>query len=148
MSQQYVQAARGLYDAFNKGDLDAFEKGCSPKFMWNEAENSLYSAGNPYGNFKEVLEGVFKPTKRDFDPFRCDVEKLIDGGDYIIGTGRYRGRWATTGKELTSQFCHVLHFNQDAKLDGVQEYTDTLASAQVSGKVPLIEEARIFQPAM
>lgn len=148
MSQENVQAARGLYDAFNRGDLNAFENGCSREFVWNEAENSLNAAGNPYRNFKQVLEGVFQPTTRDFEGFRCDLEKLLDAGDTIIGTGRYRGKRQETGKQLSAQFCHVLHFDRDAKLDGVQEYTDTLQEAEVAGRVQQVERVRIIQPAM
>jgi ketosteroid isomerase-like protein len=148
MSQQNLQAARALYDFFNNGDLTGFEQACARQFTWNEAENSLNAAGNPYRNFKEVREGVFQPTLRDFDQFKVDLEKLLDAGDTIIGTGRYRGKCRETGKQLTAQFCHVMHFDSDAKLDGVQEYTDTLQEAQVSGRVPLLDEMRIPQPAM
>ena len=148
MSQQNVQAMRGLYDAFNGGDLDAFEKGCAREFLWNEAENSLYSSGNPYRNFAAVRDGVFTPTKRDFENFQVDLEKLIDAGEYVIGTGRYRGTYKATGKTQATQFCHVLHVDKFGKLDGVQEYADTLDEAQVAGRVKIVEEMRIPEPAM
>jgi ketosteroid isomerase-like protein len=148
MSQDNLGAARGLYDAFNRGDTIAFEKACAPAFIWNEAESSLYSAGNPYRNFREVAEHVFQPTMRDFDDFRCDLEKLFDAGGTIVTTGRYRGKNKTTGKPLSAQFCHVLHFDGDGRLDGVQEFTDTLQEALVSGRTQVTEELRIPQPAM
>lgn len=148
MSLQNVQAARALYDFFNRGDLIAFEQACARDFVWNEAENSLRSEGNPYRNFRQVLEGVFQPTMRDFDQFRCELEGLIDGGDYVVGRGRYRGKHRNTGKTLSAQFCHVLHFDESARLDGVQEYADTLQEAEVAGRVQLIEEMRIPQPVM
>jgi CBS domain-containing protein len=119
MSQQNVQAVRGLYDAFNRGDLDTMQSGFSRDLLWNEAENSLYSAGNPYRSFEAVSNGVFAPTARDFDQFRCDLEQLLDAGDYVIGTGRYRGRCKDTGKELSAQFCHVMRLDGDGKLAGV-----------------------------
>lgn len=147
MSQENVQAARGLYDAFNRGDLDAFERGLSQDLLWNEAENSLNAAGNPYRSFADVRDGVFAPTKRDFDEFRVDLEQLIDGGDFVIGTGRYQGRSTATGKQLSAQFCHLLHFDSIAKLDRVQEYADTLQEAEVTGQVQQIEQIRIPQPA-
>jgi ketosteroid isomerase-like protein len=96
MSQQNVLAARGLYDAFN----------------------------------------------------RCDVEKLLDAGDSVVATGRYRGRHKATGKQLGAQFCHISHFDQQAKLDAIQEYTDTLLEAEVAGQVQRIAELRIPQPIM
>ena len=148
MSQDKIEAARRLYDAFNRGDLGAFEKGCAPSFVWNEAENSENSAGNPYRSFDEVLEGVFQPTMNDFEGFRVDLEKLIEAGDTIVGAGRYRGKHRNTGKQLSAQFCHLLNFDPQARLDGVQEYADTLQEADVSGRVQIVEEMRIPQPVM
>jgi ketosteroid isomerase-like protein len=147
MSQENVQAARGLYDAFNRGDLDAFEQGLSQDLLWNEAENSLNAAGNPYRSFAAVRDGVFTPTLRDFEQFRCDLEQLIDGGEFVIGTGRYRGKSTATGKELSAQFCHLMHFDQNRKLDRVQEYADTLQEAEVTGRVQQTEQVQIPQPA-
>jgi len=147
MSEQNVQAMRGLYDAFNRGDLDRFEQGTSRDIKWNEAENSLYSAGNPYRGFAAVRDGVFEPTARDFDNFRVDLDQLLDAGEFVIGTGRYRGKHKATGRELSTQFCHVLHVDKDGKLDGVQEYADTLNEAEVTGRTQRIE-AKIPLPAM
>jgi ketosteroid isomerase-like protein len=148
MSQQNVQAARGLYEMFNRGDLTGFEKACASKLDWNEAEHSLNAGGNPYRSFKEVLEGVFQPTMRDFDKFECNVEEILDAGDTIIGTGRYRGTHKETGKKLSAQFCHLIHFDSQARLDRVQEYTDTLAEAEVAGRVQPIARMKVPHPAM
>ena len=148
MSQQNVQAIRGLYDAFNRGDLDSFEKGLSADIRWNEAENSLYACSNPYRTFEAIRDEVFAPTERDFDQFRCDLEQLIDGGEYVVGTGRYRGKCRATGKELSAQFCHVMRVDQDGKLSSVQEYVDTLAEAEVTGRTQKIEVMKIPQPAL
>lgn len=146
MSQDNVRAARSLYEAFNRGDLDAFEQGCSRELMWNEADSSLYSGGNPYRSVAAVRDGVFAPVARDFDNFRCEVAKLHDAGEFIIGTGRYRGTSKATGKELSAQFCHVLHMDKDARLDGVQEYTDTLQEAEVTGRRTAAEQPAPRQP--
>lgn len=148
MSEQNVQAIRSLYDAFNRGDLDTLERGFSRGLTWNEADNSLYCAGNPYRSFAAVRDGVFMPTNSDFDGFRCEVEQLIDGGDYVIGTGRYRGRHRKTGKTLSTQFCHVMHLGYDGKIDKIQEYADTLDEAQVTGRLQQVQEVKIPHPAM
>jgi ketosteroid isomerase-like protein len=146
MSQENVLAMRGLYEAFARGDLDTFERGVSRDILWNEAENSLYSAGNPYRSFAEIHDGIFAPTERDYDNFRVEVAQLLDAGDYVIGTGRYRGRNRQTGKELSAQFCHVLHLDSSGKLDRVQEYVDTLHEAEVAGRTQVLQELRIPQP--
>ena len=148
MSDQNVQAVRRLYDAFNRGDLESLEQGFSRDLTWNEAENSLYAAGNPYRSFQAVTEGVFGPTNRDFDQFRCGVEQLLDAGDYVIAQGRYRGKCRDTGNALSTQFCHVMHLDLGGKIDRIQEYADTLDEAQVIGRVKIFEELKIPQPAM
>ncbi len=150
MSEQNVQAVRGLYDAFNRGDLDTLEKGFSRNLVWNEAENSLYSAGNPYRSFSAVRDEVFTPTNRDFDGFRCEVEQLLDAGNHVIGTGRYHGRCRDTGKTLSTQFCHIMHLDLDGKIDRLQEYADTLDEAQVTGRLQQVQaqEMKIPHPAM
>lgn len=146
MSQDDIQAARRLYDAFNRGDLATFEKGCAPSFAWNEAENSQNSTGNPYRTFEQVLQGVFQPTMNEFEGFSVDLEKVLDAGDTIVGTGRYRGKHRNTGKQLSAQFCHLIHFDAHARLDGFQEYVDTLQEAEVSERVQVVEQMRIPQP--
>lgn len=146
MSQENVQAMRRLYDAFNGDDLDTFEKGVNRDILWNEAENSLYSSGNPYRSFTAIRDGVFVPIARDFDNFRVDLEQLLDAGDHVIGTGRYRGRCKDTGKELSAQFCHVLRVNPDGKLDQFQEYADTLAEAEVTGRLEAATGPTIREP--
>ena len=85
MSQTNVQAAQRLYDAFNSGNLEAFEQGVASHLIWNQAENGLNSSGNPYRTFAQVRDGVFAPTMRDFDNFQVALERLIDAGDFVIG---------------------------------------------------------------
>jgi ketosteroid isomerase-like protein len=149
MSQQNVQAMRRLYEAFNAGDLETFERGLSPDILWNEAENSLYATGNPYRSFSAVRDGIFDPTARDYDNFRCELEKLLDAGDYVIGTGRYRGKNKATGKTLSAQFCHVSHVDPQGRLESIQEYVDTLQEAEVSGRTARVtEELKIPHPVM
>jgi uncharacterized protein len=146
MSQENVQAMRQLYDAFNSGDLATFEQGLSQDLIWNEADNGLNCAGNPYRSFAAVRDGVFAPTTRDFDQFRVELEQLIDGGEFVIGTGRYRGTSTATGRALSAQFCHVMHVDSQGKLDRVQEYADTFHEAEVTGRLQQVEQVRIPQP--
>jgi ketosteroid isomerase-like protein len=148
MSEQNVQTVRGLYDAFNRGDLETLEKGFSRDLNWNEAENSLYSGGNPYRSFGAVREGVFAPTNAEFDEFRCDIDQLLDAGDYVICTGRYRGRCRETGRMLGTQFCHIVHIDPDGAIDRLQEYADTLDEAQVTGRIQEVREMKIPHPAI
>ena len=147
MSQKNVQAARSLYEAFAHGDFDTLEKGVSIDVLWNEAENSLYSKGSPYRSFSEIRAKVFTPNGRDFDNFRLDIDRILDASDdHVVAAGRYRGRYKETGRELSSQFCHVMHFDKFGKVDFFQEFADTYDQAQVTGRVKPFEKMEIRQP--
>ena len=148
MSQENLTAVRGLYDAFNRGDFDTLEQGFNKGLMWNEPDNSLYAGGNPYRGFEAVRNAVFDPIGRDFDGYKVDLEQLIDGGEYIIGTGRYRGTARATGKSFATQFCHVMHLDGAGRIDSMQGYADTLEEARVTGRAELAEPARIPHPAI
>ena len=147
MSQKNVQAMKSLYDAFARGDFDTIEKGVSPNVLWNEADNSLYSSGSPYRSFTQIYDKVFAPNARDFDNFHLDIDRVLDANDdHVVAAGRYRGRYKETGKELSSQFCHVMHFDKFGKVDFFQEFADTYDQAQVTGRVKPFEKMEIRQP--
>lgn len=147
MSEKNVQAIRSLYEAFDRGDFDTIEKGVSSNVVWNEADNSLYSTGSPYRSFKEIRDKVFSPNARDFDNFRLDIDRILDASDdHVVCAGRYRGRYKETGKELSTQFCHVMHVDPFGKVDYFQEFADTYDQAWVTGKVKSLEKMEIRQP--
>lgn len=147
MSQKNVQTTRSLYEAFDRGDFDTLEKGVSREVLWNEADNSLYSSGSPYRSFGEIRDKVFSPNKRDFDNFKVDVDRILDASDdHVVAAGRYHGKYKETGKELSTQFCHVMHFDKFGKVDFFQEFADTYDQARVTGKVKPFEKMEIPQP--
>lgn len=146
MSQQNVQAMRKLYNAFNEGDLDTVDKGYSSNVVFNAAENTLYAGGSPYKGFPAIRDGVFNPVTTEFEDFRSEVEDMIDAGDTIVATGRYRGRSKETGKDLSGQFCHIMHVDGDGKVDRFQEYCDTLQEAEVAGRAKRTESSRAGDP--
>jgi ketosteroid isomerase-like protein len=148
MSQQNVAAIRALYEAFNRGDFETMKKGFNPDFERFEPENSLYAEGNPYRGFEGSRNGVYSPRMRDFENWRTELEDLHDAGDFIITTGRYKARCKATGKDLSTQFCHILHLDGSGRIDRLQGYTDTLKEAEVAGRVQRLEHMRMEQPVM
>jgi ketosteroid isomerase-like protein len=148
MSQENVRSIRALYEAYNRGDVEAVQKASAKNFERIEPENSLYAAGSPYRGAEAARKGVYEQRSRDFQDWKADVEQLIDGGDYVVATGRYRARCKATGKDLATQFCHIIHLDSSGKIDRLQAFTDTLKEAEVAGRVQRIEHARMEQPVM
>ena len=144
---QNVKTVRRLYEAFDRGDFPTIEKGVSKTVLWNEADNSLYCEGSPYRSFAEIYEKVFTPNARDFDNFRLEIDRFLDASDnHVVAAGRYRGKCKETGRELKSQFCHVMHLDDSGKVDFFQEYVDTYDQAQVTGRVKPVETVQVREP--
>lgn len=144
MSQENVRTTRNLYEAFARGDFDTMEKNVTKDVVWNEAENSLYWAGAPYRSFPEIKGKVFTPNARDFDNFHIEIDRILDASDdHVVCAGRYLGKYKKTGNKLSSQFCHVLHFDKYGKVDFFQEFVDTYEQARATGRVGPLEKMEI-----
>lgn len=126
-----------LYDAFAAGDVPTVVAGMDAGIVWNEAENFLYADGNPYVGPDAVVNGVFGRIGAEFDGFRLEMTQFhnLDSNGVLV-TGRYRGTYKATGKELDAQFAHVWTL-KDTLAVSFQQYTDTWQAAEVAA--PIVE---------
>lgn len=127
-----IDIVKGLYAAFDRGDVPAVLGAFDPGIQWNEAENFLYADGNPYAGPQAVAEGVFQRIVSDVDGFNVTPEHYIDGGDTIVVEGRYRGTMKSTSTQVDAQFAHVWRM-RDGKVIRFQQYTDTKQWASAAG---------------
>lgn len=131
MSAANVELVRNLYDAFAKGDGPAILGAMSAGIVWNEAENFPYADKNPYVGPMAIAEGVFGRIAAEWDGFTVSVHEIHDAGDTIVATGRYSGKYKTTGKSIDAQFAHVWRV-KDGKIASFQQYADTLQVVRAS----------------
>jgi ketosteroid isomerase-like protein len=115
---------RGLYDSFAKGDVPTVLGAFAPDLVWNEAENFIYAAGNPYVGPQAVLEGILMRFATEWDGFSLAPEEFIGAGDTVVVRGRYRGTFKATGAAVNAQFAHIWRL-RDGKVASFQQYTDT-----------------------
>jgi hypothetical protein len=126
-----VDTARGMYEAFARGDVEAVLGAMDPNIDWVYPEGALYETQvGP----QAVAENVFGPVAKEIPDFTVTVDECVDGGDVVCTIGRYGGTGAATGQPLNSDFVHVLRFGADGKLVRFQEYTDTFTERQVVGR--------------
>ena len=123
---------RGVYAAFQRGDIPAVLAAMAPDIVWNEAENFPYADNNPYVGPDAILAGVFARLGGEWDGFAVKEEDLIDAGDTIVTLGRYGGAPKATGKKINAQFAHVWRF-KNGKIVAFQQYTDTLQAMLAMG---------------
>ena len=132
MSAENVAVVKGIYHAFATGDVPAVVAAMSPDIEWNEAENFIYSDGNPYRGPEAILGGVFARIGGEWEGFSAVPEQLIDGGDTVIMLGRYTGSFKATGHSMNPQVAHIWTV-ADGKVVRFQQLVDTLAVARATG---------------
>jgi ketosteroid isomerase-like protein len=128
-----VTAAKGLYDAFGRGDIPAVLGGMSPDVRWAEAESNPYMpSGEPWVGPNAVLENLFVKLGADWDGFAVSPKTFHAAGDAVVVEGRYAGTVKATGRSLDAQFCHILEF-AGGKLTRFQQYVDTSKLREAMG---------------
>lgn len=123
MSNEILDAVRGVYDAFASGDIPAVLGFLTSDIEWTEAEGFPY--GGTYLGSNAVLEGVLMRLGTEWDGFAAIPDEFIDAGDTIVALGKYSGKYKATGKSFQASFAHVWR-TREGKAFKFQQYTDTL----------------------
>jgi uncharacterized protein len=129
MSQKNLETVRGIYEAFDRGDIPKVLGQMEHNIEWNEAENFIYADRNPYLGPQAVLEGVFMRLGSEWDGFTVTPEEWLDAGNRVVVLGNYRGTHKATGKSVQAQFAHVWGVKQ-GRVVRFQQYTDTKQFAE------------------
>jgi ketosteroid isomerase-like protein len=124
MSEENVQIIRDLYEAFGNGDVPGVLSKLANNIEWREADNFIYSDGNPYLGPTAVLEGVFMRFATEWDNFAAHADSIVGAGDHVIALGTYSGTYKKTGKSISAQMAHVWDI-KDGRAVKFQQYTDT-----------------------
>jgi ketosteroid isomerase-like protein len=131
MAASNVEIVKSIYRAFETGDVPTVVAAMHPEIEWNEAENYLYSDGNPYRGSDAILNGVFARIGSEWDSFAVVPSEFVDGGDTVVMTGRYTGTYNATGKPINAQVAHFWTLD-DGKVVQFQQLVDTLAVARAT----------------
>ena len=123
MSQSNLEIVKSAYEAFSRGDLSGVLAPLDPQLVWNEAENFMYSDGNPYRGPKAV-EQLLVRVVGDWDNLGITVKEFLDAGDTIIVIGRLSGTFKKTGKAMNAQMADVWKL-RDGQVVSFQNYLDT-----------------------
>jgi len=115
------------YAASDRKDLDAMFADVADDVQWTEMAG-FPCAGTHVGR-AQVIEKVFKVLSAEWEGYRFELERLVDGGDTVVGIGDYHGRHRKTGKDMHARVTHVWQL-QGGKVRRFEQFTDTLLVAQ------------------
>jgi hypothetical protein len=129
MSQESVEVIRGIYEAFDRGDMPQVLGQMEQGIEWSEAENFIYADRNPYVGPQAILEGVFMRLGTEWENFRVTPEEWLDAGHRVVVLGTYSGAHRATGKTVRAQFAHIWGV-REGRVVRFQQYTDTKQFAE------------------
>jgi ketosteroid isomerase-like protein len=124
MLHDYAQTVRSFYDAFARRDAQLLAELLDPRIEWTSAENFLYADQSPYVGIEAVLKLIFVRLPADWNDFSVSAGEVLGGGDLVIASGRFRGRFKANGAFIDAQFVQVFQF-QDGRIAKCRMYTDT-----------------------
>ncbi len=126
-----LEIIKGLYQAFEQGDLPSILNILDPNVEWIESEGIPY--GGTFIGHEAILHGVFHKIGAEWDNFQATVEEFIDAGERIITLGIDRGIYKATGKPMEAATVSIWTLKQGKVVKFVQ-YIDTLKVVQATWK--------------
>lgn len=124
MARRNTEVVAGIYEALERGDLDAVLAALDPDIEWVEPDTpGLYFAGAHQG-VEAVVRNVFATTSTTWDEFRIVVDELLGDGEAVVALGRFRARAGE--RRLDAPFAHVWRVRGGLAAE-MRNFTDTAA---------------------
>jgi ketosteroid isomerase-like protein len=130
MSQENVAAAKRIYEARNRGDVDAVLAEFDANASWHPHLATL--GGKPIRGHDEI-RAYMASLQEDWIGFRHEPEEFVDAGDanvvaLLITYARGRG----SGVDVEVPVAHVLTF-KNGKCTGYVSYHDRAKALRLAG---------------
>lgn len=119
-----IEVIRTVYETHRERDTPGLLDLLADDVEWVTAEGHPYAGPGPWRGHQEVVEHVVDRVNFDWDGYETEVEQIIDGGDEIVVTARYRGTYKATGRSIDAPVC-VIYTVRDGKIVRFRQYTDT-----------------------
>lgn len=93
------------YDASARGDFAGMMAPISGNTLWVEMAGLPFEGS--YVGREAIVTGPIRQIQETFSAFAFELERLIDGGNCIIGLGCYQATVRATGKCFRCRVTHV-----------------------------------------
>ena len=125
MNQSNKTVIQNIYDAFNRGDLDAVLANVEPNAEWIDHGPSSV----PYfGNFTGRITDFFQAIGQSVTNGHVTVNRYMEAGDSVITEARWTATVKDTGARIDAPMAHVFTL-RDGKVSSWSGYSDSAAVA-------------------
>jgi uncharacterized protein len=128
MGNESFEVVKGVYEAFERGDIPAVLGAMADDVEWYEAEAMPY--GGRHGGPNAVAVSVFGPLIKDIPDFSATPEELIASGDGVAVVARYMGAGKATGNALDLRVVRVWDV-REGKITRFRQFADTAKFLEV-----------------
>ena len=122
-----LQIVAEHYAASARGGLAGMLADLSPQAAWTEMAG--FPCAGTWIGATEVGAHVFAVLGRDWEDYTFVLERLIDGGEEVVGIGTYSGTYRKTGKSMRARATHVWRL-AGGRIVAFEQFTDTLLVAR------------------
>lgn len=123
------EVIRAHYAGSDRKDLAAMMAPITDATAWTEMAGFPYAG--TYVGPDAIIAGVFARIGADWEGYTFTLEKLVDGGDTIVGIGTYSGIFRKTGKSMSARVVHVWDMD-GGKVVRFEQFTDTKLVAEAT----------------
>ena len=122
MSQENVEIAKRVIDAFNRRDADAIFECVTPDIEWFPAVPVSFGGGALRG--REGIESYLRDVSDTWAEYRVLSEDFRDlGQDQVLVLSRVEGRGASSGGRIDEPMGQIFDI-RDGKISRVRTYLD------------------------
>lgn len=117
------QIVAAHYAASDRHDIDGMMADLATDVQWTEMAG--FPCAGTYIGREAIIANVFMALGRDWKDFAFKLERLIDGGQTVVGIGEYSAVHGDTGKPMQVRVTHVWDV-QDGQVRRFEQFCDTL----------------------
>ena len=129
MSQENVEIALRIFDAYTRRDFDAALALMDPDV---EAHNPPEVPEAAVHRGREAVRRDWEQTLELFDDFSVELEEYFDAGDDLLVYLRYRGRGRGSRAEVVAPMAHVWTF-REGKVIRFRQFLDRAEARVAAG---------------
>jgi uncharacterized protein (TIGR02246 family) len=131
VSQENIELVRSAFDAWNRGDVEAFADHMVEDVAWLEV------SGRPEGGVSErrgrnrlrhSLESLFEA----WESYRLEVERIAGVGNRLVAVVREVARGRASGLEVDSRWGYLITVD-GGQIVRVEAYRDAAEALHVAG---------------
>jgi ketosteroid isomerase-like protein len=129
MSQENVEAATKLVEAFNRADLESFTAFFAPEAeivpLRAAMENTIFRGPT-------AAEDFYAATRESWESPRLEIEEIRGAGDVLLVLGAFHARGHASGAEISVNPAWVMRF-QDGAITLIHSFADREEAVEAAG---------------